>query len=94
MTRETLTPAEFRRFIARMGGLWSHAMLMRVCGAGLKRVTNSDDFPTSVWEVGRTRLYAGWDVRDWLLSKERWYEATVLQAELDGIERRKFGTEA
>lgn len=94
MTRETLNPQEFRRFIARMGGLWSGAMLARVCGKRIRRALDHEDFPQAVWEVGRTRLYAGWDVRDWLLARERWYEAHVLEAELNGLERRNFATQA
>jgi hypothetical protein len=94
MTRETLSPPEFRRFIAKMGGLWSTAMLTRVCGPRLRRASESADFPDSVWEVGRTRLYTGWDVVNWLRGREQWYEATLLEVELKGLERRKFATQA
>lgn len=90
MTPQRLTPREFRRLVAKMGGLWSPSQLGHTCGSRVRHDATHRTFPEAVWEVGRTRLYAGWDVVDWLLSQERWTEAELLQGELSTMERSKF----
>lgn len=85
-----LTAAEFRRLIAKMGGLWSASELSDLLDAKVRNWTGYEDFPDTAWKVGRVKLYSGWEVWEWLLGKERWSDAQVLEAELNLLARRGF----
>lgn len=85
-----LTTQELRRLIAKSGGLWSAADLTRITGGKARDWTHRDGFPDAAWETGRVRLYAGWEVWDWLRASEKWSAAEYLESELRSIERRKF----
>lgn len=61
-----LTGREFFRLIAKMGGLWNVSSLSSLCGATARSWPTSPEFPAAAWKVGRTRLWAGWEVWLWL----------------------------
>ena len=85
-----LTAQEFRRFIAKMGGLWSAADLSRLTGAKAREWAGRPGFPDPAWETGKVRLYSGWEVWHWLLENEKWTAAEYLKAEMESIGRKKF----
>lgn len=85
-----LTAQEFRRLIAKMGGLWSAADLTRITGAKAREWPQRDGFPEPAWETGKVRLYSGWEVWHWLVENEKWAAAEYLNGELQSLDRRKF----
>ena len=85
-----LTAFEFRRLIAKMGGLWSAAELSKILDAKVRSWTQADDFPDAAWQVGRVRLYSGWEIWHWLLERERWADAEILKGELETLARGSF----
>ena len=89
-----LTAQEFRRLIAKMGGLWSASELSELLEIKVRNWTGIDGFPDPAWQVGRVKVYSGWEVWEWLLRRERWSDASVLEGELEALARRSFGEEA
>lgn len=85
-----LTGREFRRFIALKGGLFSLGDLSRVCDVKTAHWIKSPGFPEKAWIIGRTPIFAGWEVWLWLLDSGRVDEAGLLKSEIEGLKRRKF----
>lgn len=85
-----LTSAEMRRFIARMGGLFSAGDLSSLLGPSARAYPTYKGFPSYAWKTGRSKLYVGWEVWVWLEQTGRIQDARLLKSELEGLKRRKF----
>lgn len=87
---DMLTGLEFRRLIARKGGLWSMGDLSRILDQQTAHFPKHKEFPDPAWKIGRTPVFAGWEVYAWLYNEGRREAALVFKAELEGLKRRKF----
>lgn len=85
-----LTAREFRRLIARMGGLWSGGMLGEQFGAKARNWPRAEGFPDEAWTAGKIRLYSGWEVWYWLRQTGREESAAEMKKVVDTMSRRKF----
>lgn len=82
-----LTGAEFFRLTARMGGLWNVGSLSGVCGDHARAWPKAPGFPQAAWKVGRTRLWAGWEVWAWLEDTKRIDAANRMYLELGQLRK-------
>lgn len=64
--KPTLSTEELQRVIVRTGGLWSASELAQFGGPGAKKWPHRDGFPAPSWKTGKTFLYAGWHVWEWM----------------------------
>ena len=87
---DMLTGSEFRRLIARKGGLWSPATIKNVFGDEASNWTRRKGFPASVWKAGQVKLYAGWEVWQWLVDTDQLYSARQMDEVMLEMKRSKF----
>jgi hypothetical protein len=85
-----LTAYEFRKLIARMGGLWTGGALDELFGARARNWPSHKEFPDHAWLVGKSHLYSGWEVWQWLLDTNKHQEAGVFKEHLEALGRRKW----
>ena len=73
---------QLARGVSAAGGLWSLSSLARTCRVARQTTTQwvrrHSDFPRPAARVGKSSLWAGEDVLDWLERTERYYSALQL----------------